>query len=86
MHGATIKTVVYVMLEAFRAITSTSVSSLTHTVIKVERSFVVFLYCFVYIKTVNSVMNGEIQSHYAPALDNAYIHSLQTRYLLSKKE
>ena len=31
-------------------------------------------------------MNGEIQSHYAPALDNAYIHSLQTRYLLSKKE
>jgi len=44
----------------------------------------VFLYCFVFIKTVNSVKNGDIQIHFAPALDKAYIQSLQTSYLLSK--
>jgi len=74
------------MLEALRVITSTSVSNFTDTVTRVERYFIVFLYCFVFINTVSSVLNSEIQSHYAPVLDNAYIQSLQTRYLLSKKE
>lgn len=74
------------MFEAFKFITSTSTSNFTQTVPRVERYFIEFLYCFVFIKTVSSVLNGEIQSHYTPVLDNAYIQSLQTRYLLSKKE
>jgi hypothetical protein len=74
------------MLEALRVITRTSVSNFTDTVTRVERYFIVFLYCFVFINTVSSVLNGESQSHYAPVLDNAYIQSLQTRYLLSQKE
>jgi hypothetical protein len=50
-------------------------SNFTHTLIRVERYFIGFLYCSIFFKTVNSPMNGKIQSYYAPALDNAYVYS-----------